>query len=630
MNKYFSILFLLIISVNVFSNSDKEEIDSLRQQLRTVNDEISKVELYTRLSEKFSYINPDSSIYYGLKALLVCEENSKIKKKAYIYYLLGDGSLDVNLKSARNYFLKALEEAQQNKDSNTEHLAYIGLSAYYSNFSNVDSSLYYNTLAKDYYEEAKDTLALVSCYQNMMSIYSMINDNRATILYGEKCRALFKINKKVEAEGTIYIALSYAYNNIGGDYNLKKSELYLDKAKYIALERKDPSLLLYIYQVKGVREYKAKNYFKAITFFEKALEYAHLEEDHLNASMCNFNLGNCYYRVNQTGKAIMHFELVDQIKGGSRQKLAYFYLSLLYANVNQKKSLFFLTKHDSLNRLLKAEKDKEVLVKYKTLETEKENLALTLSVRNKEVETQEYKLESQRNKFFLVIWIVVSILILSLGYFFFIIKKQQAKKQITTLQKQALQLQLNPHFFFNALNSINSYVGEKDVGKAKYYLGKFSRLMRLTLENSQNEDVLLEDELAFIENYMILEQMNSNNFKYKILVKDELLDLRIPSMLIQPFVENSIEHAFNDLDIEGEIVITVLEENEYLKFTILDNGKGISRRRTTNEHKSIAVELLKKRVKLYSKGRFEIKFSEPFPARFNKGTQVSFKVPVKM
>ena len=629
MKRIIVVLFILQFNFGLFAQNNNVIIDSLLNQLSIQKADIEKEKIYRNLCERYLYTNPDSSIYFGLKSIELCNKNGSLKNIEYVYYILGETYLDVSLEKSKSYFFKAIEESKITRNDSVENLAYFGLSSYYSNFSNVDSSLYYNRKSKLYFESKNDTNALINCYQNMMAIYSMVYNYDKTIEYGLKCEKLFRKNEQHYLEGEVYISLSYAYDNIKGDKNIEKSQLYIDKAEKIALNNDISYLLLSIYTVKGVRLHSSEDFENAIFFFKKALKQATNQKDLFNISLSHYNLGISYFKIGNNIKAAYHYKKINDLESGPLQKRSYLHLALIYSNVAKTQSLMYLSKHDSLDELLKLEKDRELLIEYETLEKEKENLALTIENKNKELQNQTYKIQAQKNKFYLVLGIITFIILALFSTLFYRFKRRQSKNKIVNLQKQALQLQLNPHFFFNALNSINAYVGKQETDKAKYYLGKFSKLMRLTLENSQLDYVSLEDELSFLENYMTLEQMNSDNFEFEINIDEDLLDIKIPSMLLQPFVENSIEHAFNKLiDEKGKIIIKITETIGFINVVIADNGIGISKQNNNNEHKSVAIELLKKRIDLYSKGKSKIIYTVPFPDKINKGAQVTFSVPI--
>lgn len=208
--------------------------------------------------------------------------------------------------------------------------------------------------------------------------------------------------------------------------------------------------------------------------------------------------------------------------------------------------------------------------------------------------------------------LLVTIALLILNYFFNRYKKQKTKeieyqKAITQARDAEISVirnQMNPHFIFNSLNSIQNLIFKKDVIGANHYLSKFSTLIRKSLEYSRVDYISIEDELNFINNYVELETLrfpNKFNLKYEI---DESIDIsigKIPSLMIQPIIENSIKHAFKDLTQKGSILILIKStDEEYVKITIQDNGPGISLVRNNNDlkHRSLGLKLITERINI--------------------------------
>jgi Tfp pilus assembly protein PilF len=155
-------------------------------------------------------------------------------------------------------------------------------------------------------------------------------------------------------------------------------------------------------------------------------------------------------------------------------------------------------------------------------------------------------------------------------------KKITFDKQVSEVEMKALRSQMNPHFIFNSLNSINRYVKENDKDNASEYLSKFAKLMRLVLENSREQEVPLEDDLEALELFMQLESLRfQNRFQYVIQV-DPGIDKEntlIPPLLLQPFVENSIIHGLPGKE-GGLIKISVNKEENMIRCVVEDNGIG--------------------------------------------------------
>ena len=209
-------------------------------------------------------------------------------------------------------------------------------------------------------------------------------------------------------------------------------------------------------------------------------------------------------------------------------------------------------------------------------------------------------------------WVVIVLVIqLLIGYLLmYQYKKRKAIKlakeiagvQTASLEQQAFTSLMNPHFMFNALNSIQHYINVQDRQNANRYLTDFASLIRKNFEAAQQSFIPLEQELANIKIYLRLEQMRfTNRFDYTI-TNDETIDLdnwMMPTMMLQPLLENALLHGIMPSAIKGELEIHIEEVKKDLLITITDNGIGIesSRALKLNElHKSRGTELIQKRI----------------------------------
>lgn len=155
--------------------------------------------------------------------------------------------------------------------------------------------------------------------------------------------------------------------------------------------------------------------------------------------------------------------------------------------------------------------------------------------------------------------------------------KSEFEKKVADLEMSALRAQMNPHFIFNCLNSIEAYIIRNDTKKASEYLNAFGRLVRLILQNSRSSYINLQEELQSIRLYLELEQMRfKNSFSYEIDLKDNLNpeEYEVPPMLIQPFIENAIWHGLNHRDDGGVVKVEITQQAEVLRCIIEDNGIG--------------------------------------------------------
>lgn len=181
--------------------------------------------------------------------------------------------------------------------------------------------------------------------------------------------------------------------------------------------------------------------------------------------------------------------------------------------------------------------------------------------------------------------------------------KIELEKSFLELEQKALRLQMNPHFIFNALNSIQGFITRNDVSEAKRYLAKFAKLMRMILENSRQALTSINQEAELLHNYLELEQLcHGKRFRFEVTIDDGIEgDITlIPVMLIQPFVENAILHGVRHLESGGLITVRFSAKAGQIICTITDNGIGRAAsaelNRLTKDHESAALKITEERL----------------------------------
>ncbi|PKQ61712.1 hypothetical protein BZG02_14910 [Labilibaculum filiforme] len=199
-------------------------------------------------------------------------------------------------------------------------------------------------------------------------------------------------------------------------------------------------------------------------------------------------------------------------------------------------------------------------------------------------------------------------------YAYFIRKREKARtkqfNRVIGLKMRSLQNQLDPHFIFNSLNSIQSFILEENKEYALGYLSDFSNVLRKKIENANKDFISLSDEIAYLQLYLKLEQMRfSNKFSYKINVNSAInpYKLKLPPMLIQPFLENSIRYGIAGLKTNGNLQVNFeIEKDGYLRCIIIDNGIGRKEAKKLHldsnikcHHKTMTIT--KDRIKLLNK-----------------------------
>jgi hypothetical protein len=275
----------------------------------------------------------------------------------------------------------------------------------------------------------------------------------------------------------------------------------------------------------------------------------------------------------------------------------------------------YLQKRDTSN----AFKNYVIYKKYSDLYMKKSNIQGLADVKirydaethNKELQLLSLRVSNQR----LLIYGYTGLFVLSLaiGILLFSRAKVKAKHRISEMNQKIseitqanLRQQMNPHFIFNTLNSIQYYMYQHDKLATNNYLTKFSSLMRKVLENSQHTSISLRDELDALNLYLELEMIRfKDRFDYEIKVDEEIDTIlyKVPTMLIQPYVENSISHGLMPCEGKGLIKINLKLENEYISCTIKDNGIGreaaqVIKRKKDGNHNSLGTQIVTSRLDL--------------------------------
>ncbi|MGZ8537683.1 MAG: sensor histidine kinase, partial [Flavisolibacter sp.] len=294
----------------------------------------------------------------------------------------------------------------------------------------------------------------------------------------------------------------------------------------------------------------------------------------------------------------------------------------------------------------------ELETRYETGEKDKQ---IVLLEKEWQVQEKEAQRQATLKKAFIGGLLLISLLAILLVYIFRQRFKNQKllslknneirdadfKRHMSELEMKALRAQINPHFLFNCMNSINRMILQGETERASAYLTKFSKLVRLILENAETPTVSLENELALLESYIQLEELRfKGKISYNISVDKSIEpeSTYLPSMVLQPFVENAIWHGLmhKEGNEKGKISIAVIEENGRLLCTIEDNGVGRERAQQLLEKsvlkgRSMGMKITEDRLKLLNNGSAEpiiwitdLKDTMDHPT----GTRIEINIPI--
>ena len=261
-----------------------------------------------------------------------------------------------------------------------------------------------------------------------------------------------------------------------------------------------------------------------------------------------------------------------------------------------------------------------------------------IAIINKDYEIVKLKLRKNQTR----LLIGGLALIFLTGVFYILYRQYQLKndKKLLTLEQAMLRSQMNPHFLFNSLNSIKLYIINNDKKNAVHYLNKFSKLVRKILEASSLKEISLAEELETVELYMNIENIRfSNEINFKISIDDDIdiHTIKIPSLILQPFLENAIWHGLSSKEGEKNIDLHISKGNKnFIDISITDNGVGrdaaeIIKESKVLKRKSVGLEITKERLANFARdyqNTFDVTIIDLFDEDKNAtGTRVVLHLP---
>ncbi len=404
----------------------------------------------------------------------------------------------------------------------------------------------------------------------------------------EECRAMG--DKKLEAKALN----SWAYLRYQKKDMMGAVQLTLDAAT-IQRELKDFDALSATYNNIGFVYEEVFDFENALLYYGKAVKIS-LDYDR-KSSLPLRNLGRFYFDQGHLSLAKENYlaALKMENKLGNNTYLKEIYDALLLIAVHEKDfdvSKSYIKKRDSVIAIQAADEKESKL----------ELVRNAYELEAKKVQLDHERSLNNKNK---AIFAGAILLLFLLGILFYQrvrntkLKLQQDKME---LEQTVLRSQMNPHFIFNALSAIQSSLLDNNPIRTASYLSRFAKLIRQNFDFISEPSILLADELDALRNYMETQQLRFvDKFSYEINVAKDIDEyvVEIPPLLLQPFVENTIEHGFRNKKEKGEIIINVSRSENLICYEINDNGVGYSEGK--KDDKIHAIDIFKKRLILLDK-----------------------------
>jgi tetratricopeptide (TPR) repeat protein len=509
-----------------------------------------------------------------------------------------------------------------------KHYSITGL--FYTRMNKLDSAAWAFLKAVEAGEKSDNKYALARAYGDVAATVSKTGDVAKSIEYDKKSIAIArtitdKTGMQLLAAKLVNLASSYqtVYKNTGNTKYLDSSGLTAKEALAVAKKGEEIKSVLESYNILS-RYYFTLTDYKQSNSYSDSIIAAHIP------GFTNYAMYLAWFN-----KAEIAREQKDLLPAAAFADSSQKYAALF----NPQSEINSLALVYSINKLLNKEGrsltafERMAMLKDSIFDLEKNKTINELEKKYTQVKNENTIKELSRQKLVYALLGLGGLFIAGFVAFYFRQQSLKHKQTVLETEQRLNRARMNPHFFFNALTAMQRFAMKENDGKAlASSLSKFSHIMRETLESTYKEYVTVKQEVEFLKEYMEIQKMRfPQMFTYALMVDGEMepADVMIPSMIIQPFIENSVEHGFAGIDYPGEIRVDFKQHNKSILIEIKDNGKGLLLPgEKNNEHISRASQIIKDRIyllniKLKTKADFSID-NDPL----GKGVIVKINLPV--
>lgn len=558
---------------------------------------------------QFGELNSDilkyqKAIEYYKLALEASSDKEDIVFRSHTLNMLGKVSMRVDsIRNALDYHQEVIYMADAR---NTEGDLQIELGKAYFGIGNIYKALGQWALSMNYYNTALDNFQTYNYFEGLVYIYQNMGESLEAI--GKLDEALYHYGQSEEINNSLGSERSAIINSVGiahimvhqGD--LEEARTLIESSISRSKDLRDDELLTLGYIQYGWNLMNMGRLERAEDYLLKGLE-----------------LSEKYQLTDNLADAANWLHELYAMRGDYKNTYDYYKLAVsTRSRIRNKRNQRYV--YDAVSR------------------SEEENKNTQLQILATENEMVNLKL--RRNHIILIIgalWLGLLSLVLFLWYRQ---NKLKNEKQILSLEQGRLRSQMNPHFLFNSLNSIKHMIISNDEKNAIKFLNKFSKLIRKILDASSYKEITLEEELETTALYMNIENMRFNNaIDFSVEVDPEIdpTSIKIPSLILQPFLENSLWHGLSSINGQKIIRIIVTQNKKgYISINIRDNGigreaAGLVKNRKLIKRKSMGISITKERLANFSRlyqNTFNLSFQDIFGDDGKvKGTEVSLLVP---
>ncbi|SNR15099.1 tetratricopeptide repeat-containing sensor histidine kinase [Tenacibaculum jejuense] len=561
--------------------------------LKGQNTVSEKVENNIKTSKNFLLKNLDSAFFYSEKALSFAKETNldtlitkaQIQKSSvYIF---------------RNEFNKAdsILTSLLSKSSplHIEGQIWHNLATVLYRKRDLEQALKLYVKAASLTEKSQQQQLLLNTYSNIGVINAQLKNYEKAQDYLEKVVDLAEKNELLKLQILSNLANIYRENKKYTKF--KKASL---EAESLAIKHHINGVLGVIYSNLSLYYTDVENNYNKGLFYGKQSLDLKKKTTNKNLSLTYNNIAHTYLLKKEYQKAITYLDSALPKSNGVLKSYIYNNYKKAYTGLkNYKKALDFSELKDQTKDSLTKKKEKEKITEI-TEKYESDKKEQQINLLNTKNELQESKIKNQNN---LLIGGIVTIFLLgTLLFLWFKNEKTKQSLQKAFLQNKLLQTQLNPHFLFHSLNNIQSYIYKNQKETSLNYLSNYSKLMRSMFENTSKDFITVREDFDAMQAYLNLQKSNfQNNVAFSIESSDEISEYLIPPMLIQPFIENALQHGIKDIE-NGLVSVSYHNNNDFIRVIVSDNGKGV-KSKSNNQllERYSSSDVIEERIKNLSK-----------------------------
>lgn len=650
---------LILMYAPARAQSLQSTIDSLHTLLKTAEYDTNRVRLYANLSWHYAGTREktDSARMYADSTKILSEQLQYPKgiNLAYFYYGV-IARHEGNYSQALDHLNRFVTFQEKAGDSTRVAHGLFQIGTVYSTIGDYEKSLatYYRVL--QIYETNSSYFDIGYTLNTIGVIYKNMKKYEDAIHIYRRALSIYDSLDVKEDQSNVLGNLGNVYADA---HQFEEAKRYYQQSLHIDQEMGFKWGIAYNMENIGTMFNRMQQYDSALVYQLHALEIRKELPQKFEIAITHKQLGYTYLFLKDYSLSEYHLmngvTLAKELKSKPLIRDVYGALAKLFAaKKNFADAYFYHQKYEAMkDSVLDEQTAKQLNELQAKYETAKKNEEIATLSRENELQTAEAEQRAVWNRVLIgglmLLAVIAGLVIVMLRQQFKNqrlvaakneeIKIARFKQQLSELEMKALRAQMNPHFIFNCMNSINRMILSSDSDNASRYLTKFSKLIRLMLENSEHPSVSLKDELVMLEAYIQLEALRfKGKISYRISVDDgvDQENTLVPSMVLQPFIENAIWHGLMHKDGEGLINISISEDNDMLRCIIEDNGVGREKAlelqgKMMLKHQSMGLQITEERLQLLNSRELKelIRITDlKDPVNRALGTRVDISIPI--